>query len=117
MKLNKKGSVLLLGGRKIGCLDGFYSLDDMLDALGEANGVKRRANLLYTLPRFRSLCRSMFGLEIKSASGSVKILKSNGLYFHRNCAKYCDLRLWLIFYALTGDDALADCLDFMSRKI
>lgn len=110
MNLQKHFGGLSLDGHNIGSYAGFYSLGDLCTALGLVLGRRVNVSSLQNSEKFFSLCNLMFGLDLHKGCKPVSVLKESGLYITRGSKPYCDFRLIVIFYALSCDEAMVDCL-------
>lgn len=110
MDLQKSFGILSLDGKPISFYAGFYSLKDLSGIVQSETGTEMNVHFIQRSERFRNLVKLIFGIELKKTDKIASILKERGLYLRHGGDVYCDIRLFVIFYALSCDEAMVDCL-------
>lgn len=110
MNLQKEFGVLTLDGIRIGSYAGFYSVKDLTDILSRKTGRTIYVHSLYRTPQFRRIVKLMLGIELDDSCKPISVLKDSGLYIRHFNNIYCDIKIFVIIYALSCDEAMVDCL-------
>lgn len=110
MNLQKEFGNLSLDGKPISYYAGFYSLKDLERLIRESVGKELNIHVMQRSDRFRNLVKLIFGFDLSEESKIASVLKDKGLYLRHGGDVYCDIRLFVIFYALSCDEAMVDCL-------
>lgn len=110
MDLQKSFGILSLDGKSISYYAGFYSLKDLERLIRESVGKELNIHVMQRSDRFRNLVKLIFGIDLSEESKIASVLKGKGLYLRHGGDVYCDIRLFMIFYALSCDEAMVDCL-------
>lgn len=105
MNLQKSFGILSIDGNQIGSYGGFYSLKD-LSSVVEGFSVHR----ILRNDSFLSLFNHIFGTSLGRKDKIVSELKRLGLYIRHDGISYCDIRLFILFYVFSCDEAMLDCL-------
>lgn len=110
MNLQKEFGILSLDGKPISYYAGFYSLKDLEILIRESVGKELNIHAMQRSDGFRNLVRLIFGFDLSGESKIASVLKDKGLYLRHGGDVYCDIRLFVIFYVLSCDEAMVDCL-------
>lgn len=110
MNLQKEFGVLTLDGIRIRSYAGFYSVKDLTEILSRKTGRKFHVHSLYRAPQFKRIVKLMLGIELSDDCKPISVLKDSGLYIRHLGDIYCDIKLFVIIYALSCDEAMVDCL-------
>lgn len=110
MNLQKEFGNLSLDGKPISYYAGFYSLKDLERLIRESVGKELNIHVMQRSDRFRNLVKLIFGIDLSEESKIAFVLKEKRLYIRHGGDVYCDIRLFVIFYSLSCDEAMVDCL-------
>lgn len=110
MNLQKEFGVLTLNGIRIRSYAGFYSVKDLTEILSRKTGRTFYVHALYRTPQFRKIVKLMLGVELDDGCKPISVLKDSGFYIRHLNDIYCDIKLFVIIYALSCDEAMVDCL-------
>ena len=110
MNLQKSFGSLSLDGKSISYYAGFYSLKDLERLIRDSVGKEFNIHGTQRSYKFRRLVNLIFGFDLSEGSKIASVLKDKGLYLRHGGDIYCDIRLFVIFYALSCDEAMVDCL-------
>lgn len=110
MNLQREFGVLTLDGDVIHSYAGFYSIKDLTEILSRRTGRTIYVHALYRTPQFRRIVKMVLGVELDDSCKPISVLKDSGLYIRHLNDIYCDIKLFVIIYALSCDEAMVDCL-------
>lgn len=110
MDLQREFGVLRLDSEKISSYAGFYSIKDLTEILSRKTGRKIYIHAMYRAPQFRNIVKLLLGVDLYDDCKPISVLKDSGLYIRHLGDIYCDIKLFVIIYALSCDEAMSDCL-------
>lgn len=105
MNLQTSFGILSIDGNQIGSYGGFYSLKDLSSVIDGFS-----LHRIVRDERFLSLLNMMLGTNFSKSDKIITEMKKMDLYIRHGGVSYCDIRLFILFYVFSCDEAMFDCI-------